>query len=191
MRTFHRIEDDGTWWPKDNVAHSIGYLMVGFMPESRPDAWPLLFSATEPAEQRAIVAAGRAFLDDLVGADYTVAYWESYAFWWAAVAVIARLSVHALDQALTRWYTRIRSALTYWEWYAEHYGRTDPPEPEGDEEEARWYWGVWADLRHAGLLTLARQGLIPEMLQTAAREFVKKEDGFFYPSEMQHPIPPE
>jgi ParB/RepB/Spo0J family partition protein len=189
-RTFHRCEDDDCW-RKDNVADSIGFLMVGFMPESRPDYWPLLFSATQQAEQRAIVTAANAFLDDLFSENYTMPYWESYAFWWAAVAIIARLSVHALDKAMERWYTRIRSALAYWQWYGAHFGHTDPPEPEEDEEERCWYWGTWADLRHAGLLTLARQGLIPEALQTAAREFVMKEDAFFYPSEMQNRIPPE
>jgi ParB/RepB/Spo0J family partition protein len=189
-RTFHRCKDEDCW-REDKVADSIGFMMVGFMPESRPDYMPLFFSATQGAEQRAIVAAAIAFLDDLSSENHTMPYWESYAFWWGVVAVIACLSVHALDKAMERWYTRIRSALVYWQWYGAHFGHTDPPEPEEDEEERRWYWGVWADLRHAGLLTLARQGLIPEALQSAAREFVVKEDSFFYPSEMQNQVPPE
>jgi hypothetical protein len=173
------------------VGDEIGFLMVGFMPESRPDYWLFLFRATNQAQQRPIVAAGKAFLDDLMSVDYTIPYWQSYGFWWAAVSVIVPLSVHALEQALDRWYSRVCSALTYWEWHSVRCGDTNLPEPAEDQDEARWYWGVWADLRHAGLLTLAREGSLPEALQAAARECVEQENSFSYPSEMQNPIPPE
>ncbi len=171
-------------WDAETPKH-VCFLLCALRPEELPDYLAVFLYPRSVEAQTWVMAAYRAFCEDLQARQYELPQWEVMAFWWASAVALGRLSVTALDRALDRWHRRILSALSYWDWRWQTTGDCEPPANEPDRAEAIWYWSTWGDLRHAGLLTAATRREVPASLQQAANEWVHREGAFVYPSELQ------
>jgi hypothetical protein len=150
-----------------------GYINA-LRPEDMPPLWHrrLPFSTENPP---AVLESCKVFDACVVAQGFKLPQWEVAAFWWACQVASVPLASEELARYLIRWRERLESELLYWLVYK------DDAAGEKDRH-AQFWWGVYADLRHAGALDL------PEMLAEADPDGLSRmrpRDSWIYPTSLQ------
>lgn len=149
---------------RDNVAW---LLLNSFRPEDWPPRWPFDLTG-HPVVADAVEALCHE------AADGACPYWTLPATWFAAVTVVATLSVAELDKYIDRWLERLHAAI----FYAARTGRMSRDDTEPGTLADREKWGYRSDLRHAGLTD-------HEHLRLAALEAIGEAGWYAGPSSCQ------